>query len=107
MVKRIAWRLQANAYGGLSERAKARAAELANDADVRLTAPRTPATIQIATRANVVARADGLVQGTEVTRKYKGRELRVLVLQEGFQFEGEKYTTLSARSKPWTPNSGL
>ncbi len=35
MIKRIAWRLQANAYGGLSERAKARAAELANDADVR------------------------------------------------------------------------
>ena len=39
LVKRIAWRPQARAEGGLSERAKARAAELADDADLRLHAP--------------------------------------------------------------------
>jgi hypothetical protein len=33
LVKRIAWRLQAVAEGGLSERARQRAAELANDAE--------------------------------------------------------------------------
>ena len=38
--KRIAWRLQALAEGGLSERARRRAGELANDADLRLRAPR-------------------------------------------------------------------
>ena len=38
LVKRIAWRLQALAEGDLSERAKRRAAELANDADLRLVA---------------------------------------------------------------------
>jgi len=37
--KRIAWRLQANEEGGLSERALRRAEELANDADLRLLAP--------------------------------------------------------------------
>jgi hypothetical protein len=37
LIRRIAWRLQANAEGGLSERALRRAEELANDADVRLT----------------------------------------------------------------------
>jgi hypothetical protein len=36
LVKRIAWRLQALAEGDLSERARQRAAELANDADLRL-----------------------------------------------------------------------
>ncbi|MGE0759247.1 MAG: DUF2924 domain-containing protein [Pirellulaceae bacterium] len=36
LVKRIAWRLQSQAEGDLSERARQRAAELANDADVRL-----------------------------------------------------------------------
>src|SRR5258707_14674416 len=43
--KRIAWRLQALAEGGLSERARQRAAELANDADLRLNppVPRRPA----------------------------------------------------------------
>src|SRR3954454_13796663 len=39
MVKRIAWRLQAVVDGDLSERARRRAAELANDADLRLRAP--------------------------------------------------------------------
>lgn len=33
--RRIAWRLQAQAEGGLTERAKRRAEELARDADVR------------------------------------------------------------------------
>ena len=37
--KRIAWRLQANEEGDLSERAKRRAAELANDADIRVRVP--------------------------------------------------------------------
>ncbi len=40
LVRRIAWRMQANAEGDLSERARKRAAELANDADLRMKAPR-------------------------------------------------------------------
>src|SRR5262245_57970891 len=40
LIKRIAWRLQALAEGDLSERARRRAIELANDADLRLSAPR-------------------------------------------------------------------
>ena len=40
LIRRIAWRLQANAEGDLSERAKARAAELALDSEVRVTPPR-------------------------------------------------------------------
>ena len=38
LVRRIAWRLQASAEGGLSERALRRAEKLANDADVRFSA---------------------------------------------------------------------
>src|SRR3954470_17014688 len=40
LFKRIAWRIQELAEGGLSERAKKRALELANDADLRLRPPR-------------------------------------------------------------------
>jgi site-specific DNA recombinase len=36
LVRRIAWRLQANAEGGLSERARKRAEELACDAEIRV-----------------------------------------------------------------------
>lgn len=41
LIRKNAWRIQANAEGGLSERARKRAAELANDADVRVMAPKT------------------------------------------------------------------
>src|SRR5688500_3863138 len=42
LVRKIAWRVQALAEGDLSERARRRAEELANDADVRLMPPRPP-----------------------------------------------------------------
>ena len=45
LIKRIIWRVQALAHGGLSERARARAAELANDADLRMLPPRADAMI--------------------------------------------------------------
>jgi Protein of unknown function (DUF2924) len=102
LIKRIAWRLQANEEGGLSERALRRAAEIANDADLRLTAPR--ATIQAV--ASNVQSGDSVVSimldprlpmpGTLITRKYKGRAIQVKVLRDGFEFEGEKYKSLSA-----------
>ena len=41
LIRKIAWRIQANAEGDLSERARRRAAELADDADVRVMAPKT------------------------------------------------------------------
>lgn len=40
LIKRIAWRLQSLEEGDISERARQRAAELANDADVRLSPPK-------------------------------------------------------------------
>src|SRR5687768_3243187 len=43
LVRKIAWRLQALAEGDLSERARRRAAELADDADVRLMPPKARA----------------------------------------------------------------
>jgi hypothetical protein len=67
LVRRIAWRVQEIAEGGLSERAKARAAEPARDADLRLNPPReafreatrpkpvTPRPVPAAERAKVVA----------------------------------------------------
>jgi hypothetical protein len=40
LFRRIAWRLQALAEGDLSERARARALEIANDADLRIRTPK-------------------------------------------------------------------
>src|SRR5580700_5817608 len=40
LFRRIAWRLQSNAEGGLSERARRRATEIADDRDLRIRAPK-------------------------------------------------------------------
>lgn len=40
LVKRIAWRMQVRSEGGLSDRARQRAAELADDAHLRLGPPK-------------------------------------------------------------------
>jgi hypothetical protein len=98
LVRRIAWRLQARAEGDLSERARKRAAELADDADLR-------------TRAPAATRGDGgrpliaplkatpsrlPMPGVLLTRRYKGREIVVKVLEKGFEHEGRVYRSLTA-----------
>jgi hypothetical protein len=108
LIRRIAWRLQANIHGGLSQRALARARELARDADLRVTAPRSqsvPKTPPSRTRPTTLAISgdDRLPPpGTEIVRQYKGRTLKVLVLANGFEFEGEVYKSLSAVAKQIT-----
>lgn len=104
LVKRIAWRLQATAEGGLSERARQRAAELANDADLRLSPPKAkaePASANRTTTATVRFKGDGRLPppGTIITREYKGATLHVRVLPQGFEFEGEIHKSLSAVAK--------
>jgi len=108
LVKRIAWRLQSQAEGDLTERARQRAAELANDADVRLSPPKakpeSPArSARTKTTALVTKGDDRLpLPGTIVTRDYKGQTLQVKVLPKGFEFEGEVYKSLSAVAKAIT-----
>jgi hypothetical protein len=111
-IKRVAWRLQALAEGDLSERASQRAAELANDADLRLSAPRLKA-VQV-TRPRAAGAADrpgrsGLLPGTTLTRLYKGETVEVRVLANGFEFDGRAYRSLSgvAKAITGTHTSGL
>lgn len=103
LVKRIAWRLQALAEGDLTERARQRARELANDADLRLSPPKpkvVPITAPDRTQtAPLPAKAGIPAVGTVITRVYKGETLQVKVLADGFEFEGEVYPSLSAVAK--------
>lgn len=103
--KRIAWRIQANAHGDLSERARRRAEELANDADLRTTAPKVKADqVAITTTASVAFGHDARLPmpGAILRRPYKGREIVVRVLPRGFEYEGEVYRTLSAVARAVT-----
>jgi hypothetical protein len=106
LIKRIAWRMQANAEGGLSERARLRAEEIANDADLRLSPPKVKAApVAERTKTTKVAfsQDDRLpLPGAILTREYKGQSQQVRVLESGFEFEGEVYRSLSAVAKKIT-----
>ncbi len=105
LLKRIAWRLQANAEGDLSERAKARAAELARDADLRLTPPKAVAAKTHQTVTGAVPPGSDVrlpPPGTILTRAYKGTTVRVKILPDGFEYAGEVYASLSAVAKAIT-----
>jgi hypothetical protein len=104
LIRRIAWRLQANAEGGLSERALRRAEELANIADVRVTPPRTATGVATTASTAPAAATDRRLPpvGTAITRRYKGRTINVIVLPDGFEYDGERYRSLSAVAKAIT-----
>jgi hypothetical protein len=97
--------MQANLYGGLSEAALQRAREIANFADLRLTAPRAGSSTAVTTSATMPKRRANTrlpMPGTVITRDYKGRKLEVQVLDAGFEFEGQRYKSLSAVAKAAT-----
>jgi len=100
LYRRIAWRLQANAEGSLSERARRRALEIADDADLRVRAPKRFVDTEGHQRTVVTAingaRDSRLPQaGTLLTREFKGNMHVVKVLSDGFEFEGRLYKSLS------------
>ncbi len=95
LIRRIAWRLQALAEGDLSERARRRAEELANDADAAPAA--APAAAVALIRDPRLPPA-----GSVLARVYRGQTLHVRVLADGFEFEGVAYPSLSAVAKAIT-----
>lgn len=105
LVKRIAWKMQAREYGGLSEAALQRAKEIADMcdlSDLRLTAPkqsRLAESVTVTTTAPTALDSRLPMPGTLITRKYKNQTLCVQVLADGFQFEGERFKSLSAVAK--------
>jgi DUF2924 family protein len=108
LVRRIAWRLQANEQGDLSDRARQRAKELAADSDVRLTAPKTKSSAaggpRKTTGIEVSQDARLPMPGAAITRLYKGETIEMRVLARGFEYEGEVYSTLSAVARKVTGN---
>ena len=110
--KRVGWLVQAEALGGLSEAALARIEELA------------PPIAKLRARAGSGARGEGGVKlivgrpardprlpegGTVLVRAYGGVEHAVTVLDDGFEYEGRRYGSLSriAREITKTPWNGL
>src|SRR6185503_18707747 len=92
LFRRVAWRLQSLAQGDLSERARERAREIANDADLKI----QPANAFLSGKASVERDPRLPPVGAILQRTFKGVEFRVTVLDQEFEFEGRRYSSLSA-----------
>jgi Protein of unknown function (DUF2924) len=92
LVRRIAWRLQANAEGDLSERGRQRAALVAEDADLRIRAPQS--FLKELAQGNRDPRLPAA--GTQLTRQFQGQAISVAVLEKGFRYREKVYRSLSA-----------
>jgi hypothetical protein len=108
LFRRVAWRLQAKVEGDLSERARRRALEIADDADLRILAPEgffaesasnAPVPLERA-RAGRDRRLPA--PGTLLTRQFENRRIVVKVLENGFEYQSQQYRSLSAIAREIT-----
>jgi Protein of unknown function (DUF2924) len=109
LFRRIAWRLQARAEGDLSERARQRAQEIAQDADLRIRAPReflneltTSGDRRHRPRRRVVRDERLPPPGSRLTRNYRGQLIEVQVREDGFEYQARHYRSLSAIAREVT-----
>jgi hypothetical protein len=116
LFRRIAWHLQAKAEGDLSERARRRAAAIAEDRDLRTRTPQTFTNQPPEAPPGSTAGWNGPQRDhrlpkpdTLLMRRFRGREILVKVLDEGFEYQSRHYRSLSAiaREVTGTRRNGL
>ena len=90
LVKRLAYRIQELAYGGLSARAEAKLNALIEEEDRRLKG-KLP-----------VRKGDRPISGTRLIREWQGVEHCVTVRDEDFEYQGRPYKSLSAIARAIT-----
>ena len=109
LVRKILWRLQSLSEGDLSERARLRATELAINADVRLMPAKRPLAINVKPSEPPDPTSERSphdqrlpLPGQSIVRDYKGQHIEVRVTSDGFEYDGERYKSLSAVAKTIT-----
>jgi hypothetical protein len=94
LARRIAYKLQEVALGGISHKAKSKLAALIQIFDPVNNASIKP---QISPAGLLPIRDRRLpLPGSIITKDYKGRKISVKTLEKGFEYEGRIYRTLSA-----------
>jgi hypothetical protein len=103
--RKIAYRLQEQEYGGLSPKAKDQLAFLINEYDPINNKALRPS---VTTAGKEVVALPSLrdkrlpIPGTIIRKDYKGQEIRVKVLEKGFEYNGKFYRTLTAIAQELT-----
>ena len=97
--RRLAWRVQERALGGLPESAKARILEIAPTTFERSQVPPgfTPVTGGGSTPPRHHTKRDPRLPapGATLVRRYKDADVRVLVMDDGFEWDGRHFDSLS------------
>lgn len=86
ILRRLTYRLQEISYGGLTEDVQARLRSLRNSVPTEIN-PK---------RKNLPP------PGTNLVREYQGIEHRVIVLHDGYEYEGRRYENLSVIARTIT-----
>ena len=100
--KRIAWKIQELKFGGLSEKARQRAREIADEQDIRIRPPKGTLDElgQVQPKPNPSKRLPA--PGTILTKEYKGETIEVEVLENGFRYRDQIFRSLSAIAREVT-----
>lgn len=105
IVHRILWALQRDAFGDISETARHKALAIADDRDVKERFPRISRSPHSENNRKVTIAYQPeaeLLPGTVLHRKYRDADIRVLVLEKGFEWNGEYFKSLSATARAVT-----
>ena len=99
LIKKITYRLQEMACGGLSDEAKAQIAELIEKYDPINNKALRPQVVSAG--KNVVSipfmRDKRLpIPGTVIHKKYKGEDIHIKILDKGFEYKDKYYRSLTA-----------
>ena len=104
LIRRIAYRLQELEYGGLSEKAQNRLAELIRLHDpINNKAMRPKISLETNARKKNIGRDRRLpIPGSVIVREYRSNKIEVKVLENGFEYNGKIYKHLTAIAKEVT-----
>jgi hypothetical protein len=89
LIRRLAYRLQELAYGGLSSTTVKRLETIAKSGDAK-------------PNKKIQLMGDGPVVGTRLLREWKGVEHCVTVIEDGFEYQGRRFKSLSAVARTIT-----
>jgi len=110
LLRRISYRIHELAEGSLSERARKRAAELADEGHLRVRTPTLPTEQEAPAKQEAPAeepskptRDERLPEpGTVLVREFQGTSHEVTVLERGFLYQGKIYRSLSSIARAIT-----
>ncbi|WP_309400028.1 DUF2924 domain-containing protein [Cerasicoccus maritimus] len=105
LVAKILWAAQRESLGDISEAARQKAYAIADDRDVKerfpriqqVAAPNGDESMTLSYRPEAQ-----MTPGSVLRRQYQGRDIRVLVLEEGFEWDSRWFKSLSAIAREVT-----